>query len=58
MTHKNERVLGLGEACDNPFRSIVVRAVETVYAVEEALRLIAAYTPPDPSAVEVRPRPT
>jgi hydrogenase maturation protease len=33
-----------------------VRAVETVYAVEEALRLIEAYEPPDPPAIEVRPR--
>ena len=32
---------GLGPTCRNPFRSIVVRAVETVYAIEEALRLIA-----------------
>jgi len=47
---------GLGETCDNPFRSIIVRAVETVYAVEEALRIIAAYEPPDQPAVEVRPR--
>jgi sulfhydrogenase subunit alpha len=47
---------GLGPACDNPFRSIIVRAVETVYAVDEALRLIAAYEPPDPPAVEVRPQ--
>jgi sulfhydrogenase subunit alpha len=47
---------GLGPACDNPFRSIIVRAVEMVYAIEEALRLIAAYEPPDPPAVEVRPR--
>jgi sulfhydrogenase subunit alpha len=47
---------GLGPACDNPFRSIIVRAVEMVYAIEEALRLIAAYEPPDPAAVEVRPR--
>ena len=37
---------GLGRGCDNPFRSIIVRAVETVYAVEEALRLIAEYEPP------------
>ena len=27
-----------------------------MYAVEEALRLIAAYAPPDPPAVEVQPR--
>jgi len=56
LAREAARAAGLGEACDNPFRSIIVRAVETVYAVEEALRLIAAYTPPDPPAVEVRPR--
>jgi sulfhydrogenase subunit alpha len=47
---------GLGPACDNPFRSIVVRAVETVYAIEEALRLIEAYQPFDPPAAEVPAR--
>ena len=47
---------GLGPVCDNPFRSIIVRAVEVVYAIEEALRLIAAYQPPGLPAVEVRPR--
>ncbi|MFN0155341.1 MAG: Ni/Fe hydrogenase subunit alpha [Gaiella sp.] len=46
---------GLSAVCRNPFRSIVVRAVETVYALEEALRLIAAYEPFDPPAVEMRP---
>jgi coenzyme F420-reducing hydrogenase alpha subunit len=47
---------GLGEVCRNPFRSIVVRAVETVYAIEEALRLIEEYEPFDPPAVELEPR--
>ncbi len=37
---------GLGAECRNPFRSIIVRAVETVYAVEEALRLIGSYQRP------------
>jgi Alanine dehydrogenase/PNT, N-terminal domain/Alanine dehydrogenase/PNT, C-terminal domain len=37
---------GLGADCRNPFRSILVRAVEVVYAVEEALRLIERYEPP------------
>jgi sulfhydrogenase subunit alpha len=46
---------GLGDVCRNPFRSIVVRAVETVYAIEEALRLIEAYEPFDPPAVELVP---
>ena len=39
---------GLGADCRNPFRSILVRAVEVVYAVEEALRLIERYEPPAP----------
>ncbi|WP_020524726.1 Ni/Fe hydrogenase subunit alpha [Catelliglobosispora koreensis] len=46
---------GLGETCRNPFRSIVVRAVETVYAVEEALRLIDGYVPPQPAHVDLIP---
>jgi coenzyme F420-reducing hydrogenase alpha subunit len=34
----------------------VVRAVELVYAIEEALRLIATYEPPQPAAVPCPPR--
>ncbi|MGW4351885.1 Ni/Fe hydrogenase subunit alpha [Nocardia sp. NPDC004582] len=48
---------GLGEQCRNPFRSIVVRAVEVVYAIDEALRLIGEYTPPDRPAMPCAPRP-
>jgi coenzyme F420-reducing hydrogenase alpha subunit len=42
---------GLTATERNPFRSIVVRAVELVYAAEEALRLIAEYEEPDAPAV-------
>ena len=41
--------------CRNPYRSILVRAVEVVYALEEALRIIAAYEPPAPPYTEVPP---
>ncbi len=41
---------GLEEVCRNPFRSIVVRAVELVFACDEALRLVEGYEPPDPPA--------
>jgi hypothetical protein len=44
---------GPGPTCRNPFRSIVVRAVETAYAVDEALRLIDAYERPSPAWVPV-----
>jgi coenzyme F420-reducing hydrogenase alpha subunit len=47
---------GLTATERNPFRSIVVRAVELVYAAEEALRLIAEYEEPDAPAVECKPR--
>jgi coenzyme F420-reducing hydrogenase alpha subunit len=47
---------GLEPGERNPFRSIVVRSVELVYAAEEALRLIAEYEEPDAPAVEVEPR--
>jgi coenzyme F420-reducing hydrogenase alpha subunit len=47
---------GLGAACRNPFRSVVVRAVEVVYAIDEALRIISNYQRPEPAAVEVPPR--
>jgi coenzyme F420-reducing hydrogenase alpha subunit len=47
---------GLGADCRNPFRSIAVRAVELVYAVDEALRLVEAYQPPAAPAVDVPAR--
>jgi sulfhydrogenase subunit alpha len=50
------RAAGLGAVERNPFRSIVVRAVETVFAFEEALRLVEAYREPDRPFVAVPPR--
>jgi coenzyme F420-reducing hydrogenase alpha subunit len=38
--------VGLEPVCRNPFRSILVRAIEIVYACGEAVRLIAEYEPP------------
>jgi coenzyme F420-reducing hydrogenase alpha subunit len=50
------REAGLGPVCRNPFKSIIVRALELVYACEEALRLIAAYDPPQQASVPIEPR--
>ena len=47
---------GLGTVCRNPFRSIVVRAVELLYAATEARRLVEEYEPPEPPSVPVPPR--
>jgi len=40
----------------NPFKGIVVRAIEVVYACEEALRIVESYEEPTAAAVEVVPR--
>jgi coenzyme F420-reducing hydrogenase alpha subunit len=48
---------GLSAECRNPFRSIVVRAVEVVYAIEEALRIIDEYQRPARPFVDVPARP-
>ncbi|WP_156685564.1 Ni/Fe hydrogenase subunit alpha [Mycobacterium sp. Marseille-P9652] len=47
----------LSGECRNPFRSIVVRAVEVVYAIEEALRIIDSYERPSRPHVDVPARP-
>ncbi len=47
---------GLGDTCRNPFRSIIVRAVEIVCAIEEAIRLIEGYQQPAAAHVDVPPR--
>ena len=47
---------GLGATCNNPFRSIVVRAVEVLYACDEALRIIDAYQEPERPHLDLSPR--
>jgi sulfhydrogenase subunit alpha len=47
---------GLEPVCRNPFRSILVRSVEILYALDEALRLIDGYEEPDRPALDVPPR--
>ncbi|ABD13842.1 coenzyme F420-reducing hydrogenase, alpha subunit [Frankia casuarinae] len=48
--------IGLRPPERNPYRSIIVRCIEMVHAADEALRIIADYTEPDPSALEAPPR--
>jgi sulfhydrogenase subunit alpha len=46
------REVGLEPVVRNPFRSILVRGIELVYACEEALRIISEYRPPGQAWVE------
>jgi coenzyme F420-reducing hydrogenase alpha subunit len=47
---------GLHTATRNPFHSIIVRAVETLHACDEALGIIDAYEQPDAPSVPIGPR--
>jgi len=49
------REAGLGPICTNPYRSIVVRAIEVLYACDEALRIIDAYEEPERPSIPVEP---
>ena len=47
---------GLGTTCNNPFKSIIVRCIESLFAVEEALKIIENYEIPEQPAINVEPR--
>jgi coenzyme F420-reducing hydrogenase alpha subunit len=47
---------GIGKTCLNPFKSIAVRSVETLFACIEAARIIDELTMPETASVEVPPR--
>jgi len=50
------RETGIAWPCKNPYVGIVVRALETVYAVEEAIRLIESHEPPEAPFISYLPR--
>lgn len=58
--HPNARAaaaaIGLRAPVTNPFRSLLVRGIETLHALEDALEIIATYDAPARPAVETRPR--
>ena len=48
--------IGLDPTCRNPFRLLLVRGVEVIHALDEAIRLIEDYAPPPAPAVPVAMR--
>jgi len=56
LAQETARDVGLGPRCMNPYRSIVVRAIEVLYACDEALRLVESYEEPERPALSVEPR--
>jgi len=58
MCQDAAKIAGIAKGTRNPFKSIIVRAIETLYACEEALRIVKEYEPPSQPAVDVQPRPS
>ena len=56
LAREAAREAGLAPVCRNPFRSIIIRAVEILYGCDEALRLIGEYQTPERPAVDVPAR--
>ncbi len=56
LAERTAREVGIAPACSNPFKSLLVRGVETIYACEEALRIISEYNMPEQPAVDISPR--
>jgi len=53
---KYARQAGLKPTSRNPFKSIIARSVEILYACDEAVRIIKEYEAPSEPSVPVRPR--
>ena len=56
LAQQAARDAGLQPICKNPYRSIIVRAVEVLYACDEALRILSTYEEPEEPFVAVEPR--
>ncbi|MBI2264630.1 MAG: Ni/Fe hydrogenase subunit alpha [Armatimonadetes bacterium] len=50
------RDAGISSVCNNPFKGIVIRSIEILYACDEALRLIETYEEPEKPAATIEPR--
>ncbi len=56
LCRKAAREAGIDQGTSNPFKSILIRAVEILYACEEALRIIEGYERPEQPSVAFEPR--
>lgn len=57
LAQEAARDAGLTSLCRNPFKSIIIRSIEILYACDEALRIIAQYEPPERAAIPAPVRP-
>jgi sulfhydrogenase subunit alpha len=56
LAQEAAQAAGIDKVCRNPFQSIVVRSIETLHAVDEALQILGEYPEPERAAAEVTPK--
>lgn len=56
LVKETAEAIGFPAVCTNPYQSIIVRSLEVLYAVDEALRVIAHYEKPERPAVAIEPK--
>jgi len=56
MARRTAAEIGFTPPRGNPFQSIIARAIELIFACEEALQIIDSYEPPPAPRVEAPPR--
>lgn len=56
LAKETAQAAGLPRFSKNPFQSIAIRAVETLYACDEALRILEKYEMPDRPAIPLQPQ--
>jgi len=53
LAQEEAKAAGLLPVCRNPFKGIIARAVELLYACQEAVRIIENYEPPEKPAIDI-----
>jgi coenzyme F420-reducing hydrogenase alpha subunit len=56
LAREAAHIAGIAPICTNPYQSIVVRAVEVLYACDEAVRILENYEEPDRPSVPAEAR--
>lgn len=56
LTHQLANEIGFSAPCYNPFKSIIIRALEVLHAFDEATQLVQDYKRPDIAAVDCDPK--
>lgn len=56
LVKETAQAIGFPKSCRNPFKSIIVRSLEILYAFEEAIRIIEGYEKPEKEAYPLKIR--